>query len=61
MPDDGRLVELEVEVQIQGRVATWEPPHRVVFDGGTGEGWRSELGIPANPAAGERIEVNVST
>lgn len=24
------------EMQIQGRVAAWEPPHRVVFDAGTG-------------------------
>lgn len=26
----------EPEMQISGRVAVWEPPHRVVFDGGEG-------------------------
>ncbi|MDH5289536.1 MAG: SRPBCC domain-containing protein [Acidimicrobiia bacterium] len=26
------------EMQIQGRVAAWEPPHRIVFDGGEGVG-----------------------
>ncbi len=26
------------EMQVQGRVAAWEPPHRVVFDGGEGVG-----------------------
>lgn len=26
------------EMQVPGRVATWEPPHRVVFDGGEGAG-----------------------
>ena len=26
----------EPEMQISGRVAVWEPPHRVVFDGGDG-------------------------
>ena len=28
----------EPEMQIAGRVAIWEPPHRVVFDGGEGVG-----------------------
>ena len=28
----------EPEMQIAGRVAVWEPPHRVVFDGGEGVG-----------------------
>ena len=28
----------EPEMQITGRVAIWEPPHRVVFDGGEGVG-----------------------
>ena len=27
---------LEPEMQVTGRVAIWEPPHRVVFDGGEG-------------------------
>jgi uncharacterized protein YndB with AHSA1/START domain len=26
------------EMQVNGRVAAWEPPHRVVFDGGDGAG-----------------------
>ena len=26
----------EPELQVEGRVAAWEPPHRVVFDGGEG-------------------------
>jgi uncharacterized protein YndB with AHSA1/START domain len=26
------------EMQVDGRVAAWEPPHRVVFDGGEGAG-----------------------
>jgi len=26
------------EMQIEGRVAAWEPPHRIVFDGGEGAG-----------------------
>ena len=28
----------EPEMQVPGRVAVWEPPHRVVFDGGEGVG-----------------------
>ena len=36
MSDDCRSIELEVEVP--GRVAVWEPPRRVVFDGGEGDG-----------------------
>ena len=28
----------EPEMQIAGRVAVWEPPHRIVFDGGEGVG-----------------------
>jgi uncharacterized protein YndB with AHSA1/START domain len=91
MPDDGRFIELEVEVagtpeevwraiatgpgisswyvphtveereggsatasfgsapemQIKGRVAAWEPPHRVVFDDGTGEGLAFEWLVEA--------------
>jgi uncharacterized protein YndB with AHSA1/START domain len=35
------------EMQIQGRVAAWEPPHRVVFDGGTGEGLAFEWLVEA--------------
>ena len=26
------------EMQVPGRVATWEPPHRIIFDGGEGVG-----------------------
>ena len=38
----------EPEMQIQGRVAAWEPPHRVVFDGGEGvEGMAFEWTIDA--------------
>ena len=37
------------EMQVDGRVAAWEPPHRVVFDGGEGAGglafeWLVEAG-----------------
>jgi len=35
------------EMQIQGRVAAWEPPHRVVFDGGGGEGLAFEWLVEA--------------
>jgi uncharacterized protein YndB with AHSA1/START domain len=35
------------EMQIHGRVAAWEPTHRVVFDGGTGEGLAFEWLVEA--------------
>ena len=38
----------EAEMQVQGRVAAWEPPHRVVFDGGEGvEGLAFEWTVEA--------------
>jgi len=35
------------EMQIKGRVAAWEPPRRVVFDGGGGEGLAFEWLVEA--------------
>ena len=38
----------EPEMQVSGRVAAWEPPHRIVFDGGEGvEGLAFEWTIEA--------------
>ena len=34
----------EPEMQVQGRVAAWEPPHRIVFDGGEGVDGRPSNG-----------------
>jgi uncharacterized protein YndB with AHSA1/START domain len=40
------------EMQIDGRVAAWEPPHRVVFDKGEGEpGLAFEWLVEARTAA----------
>lgn len=35
------------EMQIEGRVVAWEPPHRVLFDGGGGEGLAFEWLVEA--------------
>ena len=35
------------EMQIKGRVAAWEPPHRVLFDDGSGEGLAFEWLVEA--------------
>ena len=38
----------EPEMQVQGRVAGWEPPHRILFDGGEGvEGMAFEWTVEA--------------
>lgn len=39
------------EMQMQGRIAAWEPPHRVVFDGGGGEGLAFEWLVEARDGA----------
>ena len=42
------------EMQVPGRVAAWEPPHRVVFDGGEGvDGGGGEVAVVAGVVGGE--------